>query len=124
MKIILSISLLLCGFSAFAGGGSSIGVGNPASTNCLKLKGTEERILSPAGESTNCVVEEWKLFQIMNALNRVKPHQYGQGGMPNPSSAVCFDMGGVTRIIDTAAGQAGYCVVEEWKLFHAMFSPE
>ena len=121
MKILVTLVLVLSGATAFAGGGSSIGPANPAAVNCLKLGGSEERVETSAGESTNCVVEEWSLFRAMSALNQVKSHEYGLGGMANPSSVNCDDINGSLRVIESTDGQAGYCVIEEWKLFKAMY---
>lgn len=46
-------------------------------------------------------------------------------GMPNPAAVFCQSVGGVSQVVDTAAGQAGTCQlgdskpVDEWQLYRA-----
>lgn len=78
-----------------------------------------ETVVHPGiGESSNCVIEEWKLFRTMNALGLTKRHHYGPGGMPNPAAVNCVDILGTIRIVRTAEGEGGYCVIDEWALYN------
>lgn len=111
-------SLLMFGsLQAYAGGGSSVGPANPASKNCIQLGGVLEPITTPAGQDNNCVIDEWQLFGKMEQLGLVQTHSYGPGSMPNPASVNCADISGTERIEQNPAGEEGFCVVEEWKLF-------
>lgn len=114
MKISIVFVALFVTSVTFAGGGSSIGPANPASTNCLKLGGDLEMVTTPAGQYGNCVIEEWTLFTAMNERGLVKPHQYPGNSMPNPAAVNCLDINGQLRY----SKQVGACVVEEWALFH------
>jgi putative hemolysin len=50
---------------------------------------------------------------------------WGAMGMPNPASTFCTSMGGTLSIVDTPAGQVGYCYpldgtrIEEWAYYRA-----
>lgn len=120
MKNLIFIISILISLATFAGGGSSVGSANPAAQNCLKLGGTLERVQTPEGERGNCVIEEWLLFREMHNRGLVKRHDCGFASIPNPAAVNCRDIGGEIRIVETSAGQAGYCVVDEWKLFRAI----
>lgn len=121
MKSTLCILTFLSAFGALAaGGGSSAGVPNPASVNCTRLGGALESHPSAAGEYALCVIDEWRLYRAMDRRGLVIHHHYGTGGMPNPASVNCGDIGGHLRIVETPAGQAGYCAIEEWALFRAI----
>ena len=124
MKKFFGVALFLASVSAFAGGGSSVGDGNPASVNCVKLGGTLEFVETPQGQVGNCVIGEWTLYQEMANRDLVVHHHYGPGGMPNPAAVNCNDIGGEIRIIETPAGQSGYCVVEEWTLYRVIHVAE
>jgi putative hemolysin len=108
---------------AFAGGGSSIGVGNPAAKNCIELGG-KLQILDVQGQAENCLIEEWNLFRTMYRCHLVQVHHYGspgQIGMANPASVNCADIGGQIQIMKSpTGGEFGVCVVEEWKLFRSV----
>lgn len=116
MKKILVLSLLMFSQNLFAGGGSSIGVGNPAILNCLKLTGHLMFAQQPSGQSTYCAIEQWQLFQQMSSRHLVKEHPYNNGGA-NPAAVNCLDIGGTLRAVQTASGQNAFCVVEAWTLF-------
>jgi putative hemolysin len=116
----ISLATVALSSSAFAGGSSTVGPANPAAVNCLKLGGTLERVVTPEGEDANCRIEEWKLFRAMSEQNLVKPHHYGNGAMPNPAAVNCIDIGGELRSVTTPNGEAGVCVIEEWKLFRVI----
>jgi putative hemolysin len=126
MKFLVVMSVVLSAFNAmpaFAGGGSSIGIGNPASKNCGELGGILKSYQSPRGEGAYCVVDEWNLFRLMSQCRLVQVHHYGRNGqigMPNPASVNCADVGGVTRVVKTPTGERGVCVVEEWMLFRSV----
>ena len=120
MKNLIFTTLLITAFQAQAGGGSSVGPGNPASINCEKLGGQIEIINTPQGQVGMCNVEEWLLFREMYARGLTKDHHYGPGGMPNPASVNCLDVGGTVRIVNEPNGQVGYCIVEEWTLFRVI----
>ncbi len=117
------ILVMIMGFSilafstAHAGGSTTVGVPNPAALNCLFLHGALEEYTTPAGVSSNCVVDEWELYLEMERRNLVTPHQYGPGAMPNPAAVNCLDIGGQLREVTTPAGTAGSCVIDEWALF-------
>lgn len=117
---ILAILILSC-FNAFAGGSSTIGTGNPASVNCVKLGGKLETINNPDGESTVCAIEEWTLYREMEKRGLLKKHDYqnedGSIGMPNPAAVNCKDVEGTIRIETHPQGQSGICLVEQWTLF-------
>lgn len=102
------------------GGGSSIGVGNPASANCLKLGGKLKNHKNKAGEYSNCHIDEWTLFHAMNDRGLVKlrpPQQF----VVNPASANCIDINGRMKLKkDRQGNEYGICVIGEWDLFHAI----
>ena len=120
MKNLVLVASVLISTQTFAGGGSSIGPANPAAINCLKLGGTLESVSTSDGQNSNCVIDEWLLFREMYARGLVKEHGYGSVGMPNPAAVNCIDAGGELRIVESPEGQAGYCVVEQWTLFHVI----
>lgn len=117
MKTKILLLSLIIGSTGFAGGGSSVGLGNPAAENCIKLEGTLEY-----GEQSNCVVDEWHLWIEMNKRGLTQHHQYPGHpiGLPNPAAVNCIDIGGQTRTLETPEGQLGLCVVEQWTLFRAI----
>jgi putative hemolysin len=43
------------------------GMGNPAAVNCKDIGGTLEPVKTPQGESANCVIDEWMLFELIKA---------------------------------------------------------
>ncbi len=52
-------------------------------------------------------------------------------GLPNPASTFCASCGGTVQIVDTEAGESGYCIfpngfsIEEWSLYSLFFgSPQ
>ena len=118
-KLVLIISVLLS-VNAFAGGGSSIGPGNPATLNCDQLGGVTESFQNSNGEDANCVIEEWLLFREMTARGLTQSHRYGEGAMPNPAAVNCADIGGDSRVVETREGQTGFCVVGQWALFRVI----
>ena len=120
MKKTLSVLVFLASVSALAGGGSSVGGGNPAVVNCYKLGGTTETVQTSQGQDTNCVIEEWTLFRAMDKRGLVTPHNSGSHGMPNPAAVNCIDISGNLRTVDTSTGPESYCVIEEWALFHVI----
>ena len=122
MKSIIFLALLLAGSMSFAGGGSSVGLGNPASDNCVSLGGTVETKETPEGQQGICVIEEWSLFNKMDEAGLTIPHHYDGLSMPNPASVNCEDAGGELKIVDKEAGQIGMCSVDEWKLY-ILFHP-
>ncbi|MGZ3653326.1 MAG: DUF333 domain-containing protein [Bdellovibrionota bacterium] len=121
MKTLLITLSLLVSASSFAatGGGSSVGTGNPAAQKCVDIGGTLERTVKKEGEDANCVIDEWKLFQEMERLHLVKPTHCRPdiGCMANPAAKNCQAIDGEYRIVNGEGGEAGYCVVEQWKLF-------
>lgn len=119
-KSFIAVAALLTSMSAFAldGGSSSVGVPNPAAELCLKLNGTVETVLTPAGEGANCVVDEWVLFRSMTDAGLIhSPSQPRHAWISNPASKNCITIGGTLRMVNTPAGEAGHCVIEEWTLF-------
>lgn len=120
MKTLISILATVLSSVAFAGGGSSIGPANPAAVNCLKLEGTLEPYHTPEGDSANCVIEAWHLFDEMCKRDLCHEHHYPRGGMPNPAAVNCLDIGGKYRSQSTPDGSIGFCVVEQWTLFHVI----
>lgn len=118
---IMIISIFVFGVAlAFAGGSTTVGPGNPASINCVKLGGELVLMESPAGQYANCVIDEWTLFNEMSVRGLVKPHHYEGLSMPNPAAVNCVDIGGAIEIHHSPLGEAGFCVVEEWALFRAI----
>ncbi|MFL5813358.1 MAG: DUF333 domain-containing protein [Bdellovibrionia bacterium] len=126
MKYLVVLFVVLSAFNvmpAYAGGGSSIGIGSPASKNCVVLDGVLKPFQFRGGEADYCVLDEWNLFRFMYQCHLVHVHHYGrrgQIGMPNPAAVNCADVGGVTQIEKTPAGERGVCVVEEWMLFRSV----
>ena len=118
MKTLITLSFLIT-LPAFAGGGSSVGTGNPAAGFCIKLGGQLERTVSREGEDANCAIGEWDLFRAMDKEKLVRPIKCNPHipCMPNPASVNCDDAGGKLRIVSTPAGENGVCVIEEWTLF-------
>lgn len=119
-KKIVLVLIVAASSEVFAGGGSSIGLGNPASANCEKLGGALESVLSPEGESANCVISAWTLFKAMKTRDLTGKTQYDQVGMVNPADANCIDIGGQLRDVNTMAGEESFCVIEEWQLFRVI----
>lgn len=120
MKNFILLAAILCSVQVKAGGGSSVGPANPAALNCIKLGGTLEPFTTPQGESNNCVIDEWQLYREMSKRHLVKEHRYDGIALPNPAAVNCVDSGGEIRIMHTPAGEAGYCVIEEWQLFRVI----
>lgn len=122
MKTIPFFLLLSLGSIASAGGGSSIGLGNPAAENCVKLEGTLEPTQNDYGQDANCVVDEWHLWSEMKNRGLVKPHEYPTNPvpLPNPAAVNCQDIGGDLRSVETPAGTQGFCVINQWKLLEAI----
>ncbi len=120
-KLILVLGLW-SGLFAFAGGGSSVGPGNPASYNCVKLGGQLEAYTTPQGQGANCVLDEWKLWTEMNNRGLIKPvrSETVLAYLPNPAAVNCVRIGGKLRQVETPQGTQGFCVVEEWTLFRAI----
>ncbi len=119
-NLFIALTMLAAANAMAEGGGSSVGPGNPAALNCIKLGGGLERFRTPQGEDSNCVIEEWQLYREMHARKLDKRHRYGPGGVPNPAAVNCADIGGTIRIVNAPEGEAGYCVVEQWDLFRAI----
>lgn len=117
---LMILSIVMLGAQAYAGGSSTVGPGNPAAYNCIKLGGFLESFTSPQGEDSNCVIDEWKLFNEMYQRGLVKPHHHDNVGMPNPAAVNCIDINGTLRYESTPEGQIGFCVVEQWDLFRAI----
>lgn len=120
MRTFILLTLSLISFQLFAGGSSTVGPGNPAAINCVKLGGVLESFSTAAGQDANCVIDEWLLWQKMYERGLLKHHDYDRGGgigLPNPAAVNCIDVEGQIRIEQTPAGERGLCVVEEWTLF-------
>lgn len=118
MKILFALIFILAQ-QTFAGGGSSIGVANPASVNCIRLKGVLESYTTYAGTDANCVIEQWQLFNEMNKRGLIKMNpnsRYSNVGMPNPAAVNCLNSGGKLRLVNTTHGQSGHCVIPQWSL--------
>ncbi len=122
MKKMIFLMLVVTGSISFAGGGSSVGLGNPASENCIMLGGAVETQETEAGQLGICVIEEWNLFRKMLDAGLTLEHHYDGLSMPNPASVNCLDAGGELAIAEEPAGQYGVCSIEEWKLFK-LFHP-
>ncbi|MGZ3744283.1 MAG: DUF333 domain-containing protein [Pseudobdellovibrionaceae bacterium] len=116
----LILGALVITAEAHGGGSSTVGPANPAAVNCIKLGGTLERVVTPAGEDANCVIDEWKLYKEMSDRGLVKRHNYENISIPNPASVNCLDIKGTLRIEETPEGQRGLCVVGQWDLFRAI----
>lgn len=41
-------------------------------------------------------------------------------GPANPASVLCVEMGGDLEIVSTPGGEAGFCTIEEWHLYHEL----
>ena len=119
-SVMMALPAALLASVAFAGGGSSIGPANPASLNCLKLGGTLERVLTPQGEDSNCVIEEWTLFRALTLKRSTTKPTHGAGFVPNPAAVTCIDIGGTLRSYQTSVGEGANCVIPQWTLFHAL----
>ena len=119
MNLQILILSLLFSAQTFAGGGSSVGPGNPSALNCIKLGGTLEAIETPDGQDANCVIDEWQLWWEMNSRNLVREND-DPGMIANPATANCYNIGGTIRMDSTPEGEVGYCVIEEWALFRAI----
>ncbi len=117
MKLISLLTFIMSSSIAFAGGGSSIGLGNPASEHCQKLGGVTVIEETPAGQVGICAIDEWTLFLKMDEAGLTVDHQYPDLSMPNPASVNCADAGGELSIVEEEGGQRGICSVEEWHLF-------
>ncbi len=122
MKTKIFFLALIIGSIASAGGGSSVGLGNPASENCIKLEGTLESVQDEYGQKSNCVVEQWHLWREMDKRGLVKHHEYPTEpiGIPNPAAVNCQDIGGEHRGVETPEGSTGFCVIEVWTLFRVI----
>lgn len=120
--MILLTFVCLSTSTVFAGPAISEGVPNPASVNCTKLGGQLNIVTEPdGGQASYCTIDEWQLFKEMYQRGLIKPHKYGQNGMPNPAAVNCVDIGGEIDIVTNPdGGQAGYCKIEEWTLFKAI----
>lgn len=116
--LFIAFSILTATAHAFDGGSSTVGPGNPASYNCLKLGGVLER--TPSGSYSNCVIECWKLYREMAKRNLVKPRDHENVSMPNPAAVNCLDLKGTLRPVRTLQGQRTDCVVAQWDLFRAI----
>lgn len=117
MKKLSILILSMMSSFAFAGGGSSIGLGNPASRHCIELGGETLIEDSSAGQVGFCVIDEWTLFTKMNEAGIVLDHPHPDMNMPNPAAANCVDAGGSRSVLEEAEGQRGICTIEEWHLF-------
>ncbi len=153
MLVISGLSFLLAASSfadpcckASRGGGSSVGVPNPASVYCVKVaRGKEINLTSQLGEEGYCVfkggatIDSWTLFRIGGKQPQIALDVYltakrglksrprnprGLVGMPNPASAFCAQVGGQSVIVEDSEGaQSGVCEfsdhsqIEEWTLF-------
>jgi len=117
---VLIFGALVITAQAHAGGSSTVGPGNPAAFNCLKLGGTLERVVTPRGQDANCVIDQWKLYKEMSDRGLVRHHQYADMAMPNPAAVNCLDIKGTIRMEETPGGQRGLCVVAQWDLFRAI----
>lgn len=114
------LSILVIGAQAHAGGSSTVGPGNPAAINCLKLGGLLEQVQTPEGQDANCIIDEWQLYSEMFKRGLVKRHHYGHVGMPNPAAVNCIDIKGALRSEEGPEGQRGLCMVGQWDLFRAI----
>lgn len=123
MKSMIFLTLVFAGSISFAGGGSSVGLGNPASEHCEQLGGKLEIKETEAGQQGICVMEEWNLFLKMMDAGLTVEHHYDGLSMPNPASVNCLDAGGELSIVDGEGGQYGECRVDEWKLFILFHQP-
>lgn len=119
MNLQVLVLSLFFSAQAFAGGGSSVGPGNPSALNCIKLGGTLESIETPYGQGANCVIDEWQLWREMISQNLVNEND-DPGMITNPASANCYNIGGTIRIVSTSEGEVGYCIIEEWALFRTI----
>ena len=122
-KLFLSIVMLLSAASAWgAGGSSSVGPANPASVLCIEMGGDLDIVDGPGGQWGLCTIEEWRLFGELDKRGRLPELDFsGSGpmiGMPNPASVTCEKIGGKLEIRNETGGQAGYCSIEEWALYH------
>lgn len=103
-----------------------LGMANPAATYCIDQGGETKTVSTLEGEHGICIlsdgteVGQWEYF---------RQNQDAQGddvmmGMANPASVFCEEQGGSVKIVDTAEGQIGMCVmpdgseIEEWELFN------
>jgi putative hemolysin len=105
--------------------GATVMLPNPAVVNCQLLGGTPEVVKSTAGEDSNCVIEEFTLFDAMFARGLIKFHNHqspdGAIGMGNPASENCLDVGGVSKVVkDLQGNEIGLCVVPVWTLIKSI----
>ena len=126
-KLLALVSLfgsLILVSNSFAGGGSSIGVANPAAVACVNLNGKLETYRVSNGKDANCVIEQWQQFKEMAQRGLVKSHNYnnhnGSIGMPNPAAVNCIEIGGKLRVESSVYGQNGMCVIPQWTLFRIL----
>jgi putative hemolysin len=145
-KIVLALAAL-SSLSAFAGGGSSAGVPNPAGEFCVKAaKGKIQMLSTQLGQEGFCVlgramIDEWTLFrfagksrQPQDAVEAYLRRTSLPGGgssvgiakIANPASVNCAKLGGQLVIAEDARGnQYGICefadrsAIEEWTLFRS-----
>lgn len=121
MKAILSLLVAMLTVPAYAvGGGSSVGIGNPAAVNCVKLDGTLELFTTPEGVGSNCVIEQWHLFNEMNKRGLIPGQSAEAILMPNPAALNCIEIKGSIRRVTSPEGESGLCVVEIWDLMRAI----
>jgi len=113
--LLATLTTIILGAQAFAGGSSTVGPGNPAAFNCLKLGGTLEAVETPAGQDANCVIEQWKLYHEMSQRG------LDRGGLPQPAAVNCHNIQGtIRRVVDSSGNENGMCVVAQWTLFHVI----
>jgi|GEM_PF-3168026 len=99
-----------------------MGMANPASVFCeeqggkLEAEGSENICVLPDGNR----IEEWEFYR----QNHPEQGAVDMPNMANPASVFCEEQGGSVKIVDTAEGQIGMCVmpdgseIEEWELFN------
>jgi len=124
LRSVLVFSIVLSAecFAQVTGGGSNVDGGNPAAYNCLKLRGSLEKVVTELGEDANCVIEKWHLFSEMSKRGLTKDvvvtrNKKGGVSIPNPASVNCLNISGELRIQTNSQGQFGLCVVAQWDLF-------
>ncbi len=148
MKMVISVLLALGALNAFAGGGSSAGLPNPAAKFCVEVAHGKLQVLSTQiGEAGYCVlgramIDEWTLYRYSGLRTRqtavleflrstrdaigVARGGGSSAGLPNPASGNCIHVGGQVVIAeDTTGNQYGICefadrsAIEEWTLFRS-----
>jgi putative hemolysin len=110
----------------------SFGAPNPAAKNCTKLGGTLEPYIIDGAQNANCVISSAKLFEAMSKRGLIDVYvEEGTYHLAQyaPAKANCFQIGGHEEVrslpsrapaLITSIAQDTFCVVSQWKLFHAI----